>query len=169
MRYLIAALILLLPLSSAADPCPKQIYTDDKAEPDYDCPGPGEAALVPQLQLQTSVALSVKDKVPWPGILMDKNRVMVLGLRIKGLRRLRYLDMKSAREKLSNEVKFVKADSKAELDLRTSQRDNYKSQTVEMAKEISSLKSWYRSGPFWFAVGVVTATAGTLAAVMASK
>lgn len=168
MRYLIAVTVLLYSFTCAADQCPKQIYTTD-TPPDYNCPGPDEDAMVPSLQMQTSVALTVKSKVPWPGILMDKNRVLVLGLRIKGLRRIRYLEGRAARERLASELKFAREDSKADLDLRTSQRDNYKKQVGVQAKEIASLKSWYRSGPFWFAVGVVTASAGTLAAVLAAK
>ena len=101
MRTLVIVLVASLtfaPVAWAAAPCTKQIYTDHKNAPRYDCPGPGENSLVPRLQLKTSAVLELGKKAPWAGILMDKNRVMTLGLRIKALRRLRYLGMKGAAE-----------------------------------------------------------------------
>jgi hypothetical protein len=170
MRCIIIALALLVGSPAAAQKqCPTQIYSNSKAEPDYSCPGPGEDALIPKLQLKTSVELKLNAKAPWAGVLMDKNRVLTLGLRIKALRRIRWQETTSCAERLTAEIKYVKASNKATLDLRTSQRDNYKKQTEALQEEVISLKKWYRSGPFWFAVGVVTATAGTLAAVLAAK
>ena len=169
-RCVVAFLILLVAAPAVARvPCPVQIYTNPKVEPDYGCPGPGEDALVPKLQLKTSVELKLNAKAPWPGILMGPNRALTLGLRIKALRRIRWQETTSCAERLTAEIKYVKASNKATLDLRTSQRDNYKKQVGELQEEVTSLKKWYRSGPFWFAVGVVTATAGTLAAVLAAK
>lgn len=169
-RYALVLLALLVASPAVAKvPCPVQIYTNPKAEPDYSCPGPGEDALVPKLNLKTSVELKLNAKSPWSGILMDPNRALTLGLRIKALRRIRWQETTSCKERLDAELKYAASANKATLDLRTSQRDNYKKQTEALQEEVISLKKWYRSGPFWFAVGVVTATAGTLAAVLAAK
>lgn len=166
MRLLVAVLVSSLtfgPVAWAKTPCVKQTYTDWSKPPDYDCPGPDEDAMVPRLQLKTSAALELGKKAPFAGILLDKNRVLTLGLRIKALRRLRYLQMKSAAEKLAAERELLKASHKATLDLRTSQRDNYKSQTVALQKEVIRLNKWYRSPALWFAIGFVTAAAGATA------
>lgn len=161
-----ALIICLLLLSSPAQAiCVKQIYTDFKTEPDYNCPSPGEDALVPRLELKASVSLKAKDKSPWDGILLDKNRVLTVGLRITALRRLRYLDMKAASEQKDALLKFETAQHAAALNLRTAQRDNYKSQTVALQKEVIRLNKWYRSPALWFAAGFVVAATG--AAVLA--
>lgn len=164
MRTILLISLLLSPVRVwAADPCTHQVYADPKVEPDYDCPSPHEDSLVPRLQLKVSVELQLKDPAPWDGILMDKERVIVLGLRVKALRRLRWQDMRLAEGKLDTERSFLKASSKADLDLARSQRDNYKAQTTEMAKEIDRLNRWYRSPTFWFATGFVVAAAGATA------
>lgn len=161
---LLALAIWLWPaLGNAGDTCTKQIYSNPNVEPDYACPGPGEAAMVPRLQLKTSVELKVKAPAPWPGILMDKNRVMTLGLRIKGLRRLRWQETIGAQEKLEAEKKFQASMYQATLNLRTSQRDNYKQQNVGLKEEIIRLNKWYRSPTFWFAAGFITVAAGATA------
>lgn len=164
MRAILLISLLLSPVRVwAADPCVKQLYNDPKVEPDYDCPSPHEDSLVPRLELKASVHLKVKEPAPWEGILMDKERVIVLGLRVKALRRLRWQDMRTAEGKLLNEITFAKSSAKADLDLARSQRDNYKTQNTEMAKEIVRLNRWYRSPTFWFATGFVVAAAGATA------
>jgi hypothetical protein len=163
MRWLALTVLLCSAPAYATAPCTKQIYTDLKKEPNYSCPGPGEDSLVPRLQLKTSVELKVKKPAPWPGILMDKNRVMTLGLRIKALRRIRWQETIGWQEKLENEKKFQAAMYQATLNLRTSQRDNYKSQTKALQEEVIRLNKWYRSPTFWFATGFVVASAGATA------
>lgn len=163
MRWLAFLILLISSTTWAQAPCSKQIYTDFKSEPNYDCPSPGEDALVPRLELKTSVALTPGAKVPWDGILLDKNRVMTLGLRITALRRLRYLDLKSAAEQREAERKFEASQFAATLGLRTAQRDNYKSQTEALQKEVIKLNKWYRSPTFWFCAGVVVTAAGATA------
>lgn len=160
---LLFSLLLLPSLSWAADPCTLQTYSDPKVEPNYDCPSPHEDSLVPRLELKTSVNLKVKEPAPWAGVLMDKERVIVLGLRVKALRRLRWQDMRTAEGKLSNELGLAKATSKAALNLAVSQRDNYKEQTKALQEEVIRLNKWYHSKVFWFSVGFITAAAGATA------
>lgn len=149
--------------------CTPQDYSDHRNEPDYSCPGPGEKELVPSIQLKESVVLMAKEPAPWDGILLDGNRVLTLGLRIKALRRIRWNEGVLCRGRREAEVSYVRSKAEVELNLRTTQRDVYKKQARALQEEVTRLKKWYRSGPFWFAVGVVTATAGTLAAVFAAK
>lgn len=164
MKWILIIAISIWPtLGFAGDQCAKQIYSDPKVEPDYSCPGPGEEAIVPKVQLKTSVSLEVKKPAPWSGILMDQNRVMVLGLRIKGLRRLRWQDMRKAEEMAESEKKYQAAMHQAVINLRTSQRDNYKKQAQDAQAEVLRLNKWYHSKTFWFTVGFVTAAAGATA------
>jgi len=160
---LLISLLLLPGRAWAADPCTRQDYSNPKVEPNYDCPSPHEDSLVPTMQLKTSVSLKVKEPAPWDGILLDKDRVIVLGLRIKALRRLRWQDMRTAEEKLANESTFAKASSKADLELARSQRDNYKEQTKALQEEVIRLNKWYHSKVLWFSVGFITAAAGATA------
>jgi hypothetical protein len=164
MRVVIVLLVMLCPTwAVAADNCTKQIYTNPKVEPNYDCPGPGEDALVPRLQLKTSVELKLKQPAPWEGVLMGRNRVLTLGLRIKALRRIRWQETTGFKEQMEAEKKLDASMYQATINLRTSQRDNYKQQVVEQRKEIERLNKWYRSPTLWFAVGFVTAAAGATA------
>ena len=162
-NWLTLIILLCAAPSWAQTPCAKQIYTDQKSEPDYNCPSPGEDSLVPRLQLKTSVELDVKKPAPWPGILLDKNRVMTLGLRIKALRRIRWQETLGWQDRLENEKQFQVAMFQATLTLRTSQRDNYKDQAQALQEEVTRLNKWYRSPTFWFATGFVVACAGATA------
>jgi len=163
-RHILLVFLLLFSLPArAADPCVKQLYNDPKVEPDYDCPSPHEDSLVPRLQLKESATLKLKEPAPWEGILMDKERVIVLGLRVKALRRLRWQDMRTAEGKLANEIAFAKAAAKADLDLARSQRDNYKEQNKALQAEVVRLNRWYHSKTFWFVTGMVVTAAGATA------
>jgi hypothetical protein len=162
---LVLSLLLAAPLH-AQEQCPKQTYTDPAKEPDYSCPSPGEDHLVPKLQLKASTKLLIGDRAPWTGILMDSGRVMVLGLRIEALRRLRWEDMMYCGEVAGAQIEYVEQTAKAELGLRTSQRDNYKNQAKELQEEVIKLTKWYRSPILWFATGFVVAAAGAVVVVV---
>jgi hypothetical protein len=163
---LVLSLLLAAPLH-AQEQCPKQTYTDPAKEPDYSCPSPGEDHLVPKLQLKASTKLLVGDRAPWTGILMDSGRVMVLGLRIEALRRLRWEDTLYCAELAGAQVDYVAQMAQAELELCISQRNNYKSQTKRLQKEVIKAYKWYRSPALWFTAGFVIAAAGTTIIVVA--
>ena len=170
MRWLVFVLILLYATPAhTEEQCTKQIYTDREVKPDFNCPGPGEEGLLPKLELKKSVALELKQPAPWAGILLDRGRVLTLGLRVKALRRLRWEDMMYCGEMAGAEVDYVEQSGQIEVELRTSQRDSYKQQVVVLEKERDRLNSWYRSPILWFSVGVVVTAAGTVAAVYATK
>lgn len=161
--FLALSLLLTAYPVQAADMCAKQLYNDPKVEPDYDCPSPHEDSLVPKIELRASIDLKAKTPAPWDGVLLDKGRVIVLGLRIKALRRLRWQDMRLAEDTLSNERTFLKASAKADLDLARSQRESYKEQTKVLQEEVTRLNRWYHSKVLWFSLGFVTAAAGATA------
>ena len=168
MRAIIIFLgLLLLPATSyGQDRCPKQVYSDPSKQPDFNCPGPGEDALMPQLKTRSSVGLEPTEPAPWAGVLMDRNRVYLLGLRIKALRRIRWEEIMGCGEILNAEIDYITQTKQATIDLRTSQRDNYREQTKDLQKEVVELNKWYRSPALWFATGFVVAAAGAVVVVV---
>lgn len=160
---LIAVLTQLWPTVVFAADCPRQDYSNPKTEPDYNCPGPEEETMVPPLQMSDSLELLKGKTAPWDGVLMDKNRVLFLGLRVKALRRIRYIERQSFAQKIEAESTFLKASAKADLDLRTSQRDSYKEQLVQAQKDLAKAHAWYRSWTFGMVLGIVVTAAGATA------
>jgi hypothetical protein len=154
MWRIIIPLAFLLSTTASAQTCPKQDY-QGKTQPNYECESPGEADLLPDLQFQhSSLELKVGTPTPWPGILMDKDRAIQLGLRIKALRRLRYLDGQACREKQEMDADFFQKEHQLETNaLRSS---------LEVAQqELKNEQKWYKS--VWFGVGVgVVITAGVI-------
>jgi len=164
----VICLTLVFSNASAAEPtCFRQDYANPDIEPDYDCPGPGEEGLVPNISLLDSVGLEKGKPAPWDGVLMDKNRVLILGLRIKGLRRLRYIDYHACKQKMKLEMDFLTASHKAETDLLKSQLESYREQLAGAKKELSVSRAWYRSWAFGLVVGFGISVAGTVALLVA--
>ena len=154
--------LLLLSTTTYAADCPRQRYDKPDQQPDYNCPGPGEDSMVPRLQLKASVELKQAGKAPWAGILLDVNRVLVLGLRIKALRRIRWVETIQYQERRTIEKEYLISQHKVEKTFIAQQRDNWKKQAQDAYKELESGRRWYNSRSFWFATGVVvTAAAAT--------
>jgi len=163
---ILIALLLSVPAWAQKAPCLLQDYDKDK-EPRYDCPGPEEGVLVRPGQHKKSVAIKLGARAPWRGILLDKGRVIDLGLKIESLRYLRWRDRKDARLKLETEIKYGAAMSRARGDLFKVQVGDLKGQNQAQRARIAQLASWYRGPVLWFVVGVVV-TAGGAAAIIAS-
>jgi len=161
MRALI--ILLLLSTTSYAADCPRQRYDLPDKQPNYDCPSPGEDSMVPRLNLQASVELKKGAKAPRAGILLDTNRVLLLGLRIKALRRIRWSETVQCQERRKIEQGYLASQHKLEKTFIAKQRDNWKQQAVDAHKELASRYRWYNSKAFWFAAGVVTTAAAATA------
>ena len=141
----VIVLSLLIATPAWAQPCTEQDYTSGKA-PNYNCPGPDEAAVIPQIpHAEKSIGIKKDAPAKFKGLLMPKEQVINLGIKIKGLRRLRFIDMKQAKEKLKIEIKFEKANAAADLGLVESQRDNYKRQALDLKADLIDANKWYRS------------------------
>lgn len=164
-------LLVLFPVDALGkDPCKPQDYSKAQ-EPRYECPSPGEETVMPKApEMKATQPLAKAAPAPHEGLLVDKERFIRFGLRIKGLRRLRWVDTQKHQDKLKLEVDYAKKSSKVNLDLAISQRDSYKKQTIAAKKEIERLNRWYHSKIFWAAVGAVVAgTAVGVGAWAASK
>lgn len=170
MRHLsacIVALLISLPAESYGE-CVAQDYAGT-AEPNYDCPGPGEDTVVPQLQYRLSVGLDKDKAAPFAGILFEPNQVLQLGLRIKGLRRLRYIEQSQSQARIKIEVDFAKSVAAAETKLLENQRDGYKGQLIDTRKELDSERAWYKSWSFGFVLGTVVTCAAAVSLAIAVK
>jgi len=164
MRYLIVLVLCLSPLSVyATDQCPQQSYTDAAKEPNYDCPSPQEYVLVPDLPVLPSVSLKKDDKAPREGILLDVNRVFQLGLRIKALRHIRWIETTASDKKIKVEVGYQQSVAKAKEGLLQSQVESYKLQLQTTQAELEKERKWYKSWTFGVVVGVVVTAAGATA------
>jgi hypothetical protein len=153
-------LLVLFPVDALGkDPCKPQDYSKAQ-EPRYDCPSPGEESVMPESpEMKATQPLAKGAAAPHEGLLVDKERFVRFGLRIKGLRRLRWIDTQKHQETVKLEVDYAKKSSKVNLDLAINQRDNYKQQTIAAKKEIERLNKWYHSKIFWASVGAVVAGA----------
>lgn len=170
--FLVSSLALPAPLL-AAQPCTEQNYSDSKKEPRYDCPGPDEAALVPNvptkpsLGVPTGTELRVSPRkstlVDFDAVLLDKMKVIELGMRIKALRRLRWLERHKGKDLLAIEKKYVSDRLNAKLKLEQSRVKSYKQQRDDARAQRNKLRAWYRSPTLWFAVGFVVSAAGATA------
>jgi hypothetical protein len=144
-------------------------YADPKREPNYACRGPWEDVLVPDVQFRPSIGLAKGKPVSLPAleydaVLMDRAKVIELGLRIEALRRLRWMDLHRSSDLLTIEQKYLR-DTAAEKDkLAQSQVESYKNQLVQTQAELAKERRWYRSWTFGLVVGVVL-TAATAAGV----
>ena len=176
--------LLSLSLSSTAratEPCTTQNYSNHEKPPRFDCPGPEEGALVPDLPSKptkgldrgaTVIPAGKKPKtflVDYDSVLMGKMKVIELGMKIKGLRRLRWSDRHRGAETLAIEKKFISATWTAKLQLRDSQLVQANKQIVQARKERDEARKWYRSWTFGLVVGVVVTSAAVIGTAVAIK
>ena len=168
MRTLLLVLCLsLLPANVFAQTCLAQDYAGNK-EPDWECQAPGEDALVPRLQLtKMSKDLKLDEKAPFAGILMEPDRVIQIGIRVKALRKLLWMEMQKGWSTLEIEKKYLLDSSKAEANLLLAQRDSYKEQATQLRDDLIAEKKWYKSWSFGLVLGIV-ATAGATTALAVS-
>jgi len=158
------AAVVLLPSSGACEEtCPMQVYTVPDKEPNYDCPSPQESVLIPDLPAKSSTGLKLGQAAPFDGVLLDKDRLLVLGLRIKALRRIRYVETISSAQTLKAEVAYQQKVGKAQQDLLSSQVGSYKAQLQNAQEELAKERRWYKSWTFGVVVGVVVTAAGATA------
>ena len=156
-------------LAAPGAPCVEATYADPTREPNYACRGPWEDLLVPDTRSQPSVGLPKGKVISLPAldydaVLLDRAKVLELGLRIEAIRRLRWMDLHRSADLLAIEQRYLR-DTAAEKDkLAQSQVSSYRTQLQQSQAELSSARAWYRSWTFGVIVGVVL-TAATVAGV----
>jgi hypothetical protein len=178
MRTLVTlvALMLSTPSWGAQEPCTTQDYADPKKVPNWRCPGPDEGIMVPEIRFNPSLGVPVGSTVhikdakqpsltTFDTVLMDRAKVTQLGLRIQGLRRLRWLERHRADEVLKIEKKYMSDRLTAQLNLEKSRVKVAVGQRDQARKERDRARAWYRSWTCGLVVGIVI-TAGTTVAIV---
>jgi hypothetical protein len=170
MKWIVFILLFATP-AWAADPlCTEQDYSNPDKRPDWRCPGPDESVLLPDIKFKPSVGLETgasyqetdqtrKIKLTYPVVLMDKDKVLQLGLRIQGLRRLRWLDLHKGKDLLKIEKTYTTDRLKAQVDLEKSRVKVLKEQRDDARKQRDEARKWYRSWTCGLVVGIVVTTA----------
>jgi hypothetical protein len=178
----LALLTLLVSGAAWADsgPCTAQDYSNPQKAPRWECPGPDEGVVTPRLQFRPSLGLEAGTSIikkdakrpfvtEYDAVLLDKTKVLELGLRIKGLRRLRWLERHKANDLLAVEKKYVGDRLQAKLDLEISRKKVAVSQRNQALRDLASAKKWYRSWSFGLVVGIVTTSAAAIALGYAAR
>lgn len=177
---ILACLALCAPAWGQQKPCTTQDYSNPAKAPRWDCPGPDEGILVPDIKFNPSLGLPAGSSVTPKGakkatllsfdtVLLDRAKVTQLGLRIQGLRRLRWLERHRATELVRIERKYMSDRLTAQLKLEQSRIKVAVQQRDQARKERDAARKWYRSWTFGLVVGVVTTTAATIAIAYAAR
>lgn len=178
MKTATTILILLWSVNAAAAPCVEQNYNDSKTAPDFGCPGPGEAVMVPEIDTRPSKGLPKGTEIKLPdklikldydAVLMSRNKTLELGLKIKGIRRLRWLELHRAKDLVVIERKFISDRFQAQLDLEKIRTKTAVSQRDQAREQRDDAKAWYRSWTFGLIVGVVVTAGSTVAIAYAAR
>lgn len=153
---IVPALILYSSTSFAQEDCGYQNYESDE-RPDFGCVSPGEEFMVPDLQPPPSVPVMPEETVEaqWPGAFVHKDRLIQLGLRIRALRSLRWVENLRLRHEYTIRLEHAEEVSAARLQLLTEQRAMYEEQLRLATEQLDRQSSWWRSPILWFSVGVV--------------
>lgn len=159
MRLICLLIVLAFPLRAhGEEECVEQDY-ERVEEPDFNCQSPGERTLVPDLDPERTIPVGYGEQfvAPWDGGFVDVDRLIEVGLRVKALRRLRWLDnirlMGEARLRLEH-AERVLAVVKEQHEIRVEQ---YRRALNEANQRTSRATAWYRSWVFGFLVGIVSA------------
>ena len=158
-RILFLSLFFLAPCQSPAEECGRQDYTSAQA-PDFDCPSPDEVSLVTDLDPPPSIpAPAGRALMPaWDGVLVHRDRLIELGLRIKGLRRLRWLDALTNRRRLELEIQYRSDLVHLAEDELAGEREYWQAALDQANQAAEREGKWYRS--FWF--GYLVGSLGTI-------
>lgn len=163
-RTFILLFALLVPSTVFAQQiCPPQDY-DSITPPNFECPSPEEPVMVPDLSPPASIPVRQGESVtaPWDGALVHRNRLLELGLRVQGLRRLRWVDRLRLQAEYDIEQDYAEELCTARVGLAEAQRDAYQEQLLASEARVVSEQAWYRS--WWFGVVIgVLATGGVVA------
>lgn len=181
MRHIVIILVLALcaPAWGQKKPCTTQDYSETSKPPDWRCPGPDEGILVPDIKSRPSLgvpagsSLTLKGKkaklVDFDTVLLDKNKVIELGMRIQGLRRLRWIERHEAEQLMGIERKYLESKVSAQLSLEQSRVKVAVQQRDQARKERDSARKWYKSWTFGLVVGIVTTTAAVISTAYVVK
>jgi len=163
----VVVLILLHPSSALCQTiCPPQDY-DSETPPNFDCPGPEETYMIPDLNPPRSVPVEEGTELvaEWEGALVHRNRLLEVGFTITGLRRLRWADRLRLAREYQIQLEHAEELARIRLEFMEEQRDVYQERARAAEQRADRARSWWRSPALWFTIGVLTA--GALVALTA--
>ncbi len=180
MRALVVLSILALCAPAwGQKPCTVQNYTDPNKAPNWRCPGPDEGILVPNIKFKPSLGLEAGSSITPKGaksillnysaVVLDKDKVLQLGLRIQGLRRLRWLERHKAVETTNIERRYISDRLTAQIKFEQSRVKVVVGQRNQARKERDTARKWYRSWTCGLIVGVVITTAVVIGTAYTTK
>lgn len=155
----VALLIVIYPAQGLAQTvCGPQDYDSEQA-PNFECPSPEEEALVPRLRPPASIPIHQGESVtaPWDGILVHRDRLILNGLKISALRRLRWVDRLHLAERYRIEIAHARATGAIRETLLEEQADYYQGRATVAERATRHASAWYRSFGFGLVVGFVAA------------
>lgn len=168
---IVVLIIGLCDVSWAKEPCTVQNYADLGKEPRFDCPGPVENVLVPSVSFRPSVGVKAGKSIKpdYDSILMDKVKVVQLGLRIQALRKLRWVERHKDDKRWEIERSYLSDIHKAKAGLLQHQVDNWKDQAKRAREERDEARAWYRRFSTGLVAGIVVTAAATVAVAFTVK
>lgn len=158
---------LILPTGVVAEEvCEQQSY-DTIEEPNFNCPSPGELEMVPDLRPPSSIPVEegVSIEAPWAGALVHRDRLVEVGLSIKALRRLRWIDRVRILTEYQIQLEHQEGVCDANIEHANERIEIYRESLEQANANVRSAKKWYRSFGFGFTVGLISA--GVLVALSA--
>lgn len=156
LRSFVVVLILVYPLSALGNECFEQDYDSEEA-PDFGCPGPGESSFSADLNPQPSVPLVRGESFTpsWDGAFVHADRLIDIGLKLRAVRRLRWLDRVRMTEEYQLRLEHERRVAEVSMRHATKRLDQYKRALDQANERTGRAQAWYRSWPFGFLVGVV--------------
>lgn len=163
MRLLLAAafLITIYPAQGLAQTvCGPQDYDSEQA-PNFECPSPEEEALVPRLHPPSSLPVRQGDTLtaPWDGVFVHRDRLILNGLKVTALRRLRWADRLHIAERYRVELEHARATGTIREELLEEQAEFRQERALAAERSARRANVWYRSWWFGFLLGTLTSTA----------
>jgi len=158
MRVLLAVLALLYPGHVWAESCTPQDYTSTTA-PNFECPSPEEEALTPNLSPPPAIPVHTGEcsPAPWDGALVHRDRLVLLGLKLQAVRRLRWSDTLRFRALYTVELNHARREEELVTRALEEQVVTYRERALQAEQRTGNATAWYRSWWFGFVLGVVSA------------
>lgn len=161
MRAVVFSLVFLFPLPLLAQTvCGSQDY-GSATPPNFECPMPGEEAMIPRLQPPASISVSSGETLtaPWEGALVHRDRLVLVGLRVQALRRLHWADRLRLQEEAAITLEHAQELCGARIERVEAISQSYQDALDRANEQTHSANAWYRSWWFGFILGTATTTA----------
>jgi len=158
-------LILLFLPQTASGECARQDY-DSKQAPDFDCPGPEEEVLTPDLQAPPSIPVHQDEEVvpQWDGALVHRDRLVLIGLKLRAVRQIRWVERLRLSELHQIELAYVREQNAIREELLERQAVAARERALAAESRTDRAQAWYRSVWFGLILGFTAAAALVVAA-----